>query len=73
MRRSSTDSRLSQRTVASLYSIDKDMDIETWDTSTAFLQGLNNKDLEKSADQLRDQTGIRNYEKPNIHISDNES
>eukprot|EP00959_Pyramimonas_sp_CCMP1952_P018248 386693-Pyramimonas_sp.AAC.1 len=75
--------------VASLFSIEKEMEIETWDISTAFLQGLNYKDLKKYADQLgieiRQERKVhmrlppnawrhfRNYEKSNIHISDSAS
>ena len=45
MRHSSTASRLSQRIVGPLMATEEEMVMETWDISTAFLQGLKYEEL----------------------------
>ena len=86
MNHSSTASRLSQRTVASLYATEPDIIIETWDFSTAFLQGLKYDELKRHAKKLsievRENRRVylkpppniwrhfREYKKSTINISD---
>ena len=86
MRHSSTASRLSQRLVASFMATNDDYTMETWDISTAFLQGLKYSELKRHAKQLGIEVKenreiylappanvwrhFREYEKSTINISD---
>ena len=65
MRHSSTASRLSQRLVASFMATSEDFEMETWDISTAFLQGLKYSELKKHAQKL----GIEVKENREVYLA----
>ena len=65
MKHSSTASRLSQRMVASLYATEPDMVMETWDISTALLQGLKYEELKRHAKKL----GIEVRENREVYLA----